>query len=173
MNAWVGLQVLPFAREHRGLLESATRPGKFEFLAIHQTIVQARDQRFDLINDTRASSAVRIARRSQVRQKQRVRGGDDSIEMTHAGFVVADKVEVVGGGQVDENNRVFFIGQAGLGPFAVEANEDAVVEWLGKCARSKGDVVWSFAFRTIRGIGQREECDQWLNARSTDNRAGA
>src|SRR5436190_396720 len=91
--------------------------------------------------------------------------------MANAGFIISDKMEIVGGGQVHIHQRVLLVGKATLAKFSVEANENAVVKARRKSGRRKGNIIGAFALGAGQRVRQRLKGDEWLDALAPDQGA--
>src|SRR6266568_18594 len=129
-------------------------------------------QRLNLIDCTGVAAGVCIASRRQISQKQGIVGGQQPIQMTDAGFIVADKLEVIGGGQIHIDHGVFFVGDSSQIESAMEPNKDALIKPVRESARRKGYVIGPLAFGARERIRQGLKRDQRLNAAATDNLSG-
>src|SRR6266704_3040105 len=92
--------------------------------------------------------------------------------MTDAGFVVANKLEVIGGGQIHIDDGVFFVGDSSRVESAMEPNKDALVKPIRESGRREGYVIGPFAFGASERVRQGLKRDQRLNAAAADNLAG-
>src|SRR5437867_689912 len=93
--------------------------------------------------------------------------------MTDAGLSCSDKMKIIGGRQVHESYGIFLIVHAAEIKFTVEANEDSVVQSVRETRRSEGNIIGSFTLLARQWDRQGLKGHQRLNARSTDNFAGA
>ena len=82
--------------------------------------------------------------------------------MPNTRFVIANKLEVVGGAKVRKDDGILLIGKTAQSPLAMEPNENAVIKRRWKARRRKGDVVSALAFGTGEWIGQRLKGEQGL-----------
>src|SRR6266567_3855239 len=92
--------------------------------------------------------------------------------MTDAWFIVADKLEGIGGSQIHIDHGVFFVGDSSRVESAMEPNEDALVKPVRESGRREGYVIGPLAFGASERIRQGLKRDQRLNAAATDNLAG-
>src|SRR5262245_19494696 len=72
---------------------------------------------------------------------------------------------IVGGREIDEDQRVFLVRKAGKGPFAVKTYKNPIVETGWKAERRKRDIIRPFTFRAIQWL----KSYQRLNPSSPDN----
>src|SRR5579859_4550680 len=93
--------------------------------------------------------------------------------MPNTRFVIANKLEVVGGAKVRKDDRILLIGKPPQSPLAVEPDENSVIKRRWKARRRKGDVVSALAFGTGEWIGQWLKGKQGLDATAADRATGA
>src|SRR5882724_1347877 len=97
--------------------------------------------------------------------------------MTDVGFVISDKMKVVGWRpsgrtQVHIHQRILLIGDAAQIKLSMKANKNSVVQTDRKTRGSEGNVIGAFAFRARDWVRQRLKCNQRLNALPADNPSG-
>lgn len=131
------------------------------------------DEGFDLVDHASIQARTGVAGGDEVGDEQGIARGEQSIQMADAGLLVGDEMEVVAGGRIGIDDGIFFVCGARAAVFAVEAEEHAGVESVGKAGWRVGDLVWAFALAPGEGVRDWLEHRQRRYARAADEGVGA